>query len=137
MEHQRQAGAKGWLLVYVVGSIPLFVIYSVGLAGWFFDYPAALIAVIFLLLSAPLLLILRRSPQAPKWNITLLWLVAALMTLRAISVFLFPGGEGQMSPEELPGVALTLLGIVSVSVSWAAIWTQYFRTSTRVSNTFS
>ena len=33
---------QGWLWVYVIGSIPLMVVYSMGLSGWFFEYPIGL-----------------------------------------------------------------------------------------------
>ena len=139
MEEETAEGIKGWLLVYLIGSIPLLMVYSMGLSGWFFDYPIVLMVVIFLLLAIPLLLILLKSPQAPQWNIAVLWIAAVLMTLRAISVFLFPmASEGQppMSSEELPVVALTLSAIVSISIGWAMVWTKYFKESVRVRNTF-
>ena len=79
-------GIKGWLLVYFLCSIPLLIIYSMGLSGWFFDYPFVLMVVIFLLLAVPLLLILLKSPEAPQWNIAALWIIVVLMTLRSISV---------------------------------------------------
>ena len=62
-------GVKGWLLVYFICSIPLLMVYSMGLSGWFFDYPLALMVVIFLSLALPLVLILLKSPRAPHWNI--------------------------------------------------------------------
>ena len=140
MEGKRLEGKNGWLLVYFICSIPLLMVYSMGLSGWFFDYPFVLMLVIFLLLAIPLLLILLKSPKAPQWNIAMLWIVAVLMTLRSLSVFLFPmASEGQppLSSEELPVVILTLLGIVSLSLGWAMIWTKYFKDSVRVRNTFS
>ncbi len=130
-------GVKGWLLVYLICSIPLLMFYSMGLSGWFFDYPFVLMVVIFLLLAVPLLLILLRSPKAPRWNIAVLWIVAVLMTLRSISVFLMPVSGEEMSREELLVVVVTLSGIVSVSLGWAIVWTKYFKESVRVRNTFS
>ncbi len=140
MEGKRLEGMQGWLWVYVIGSIPLIVVYSMGLSGWFFEYPIGLMLAIFLVLAIPLLLLLLKSPRAPRWNIATLWTVAVLMTLRAVSVFVFPmadEGEPPMSSEELPGVVLTLSVIVSVTLGWAMVWTKYFKSSVRVRNTFA
>lgn len=128
-------GIKGWLLVYFIGSIPLLMMYSMGLSGWFFEYPFGLMVAIFLVLAIPLLLILLKSPKAPRWNITLWWIVVVLMTLRSISVFLEPGGK-EMSSEEMLSVARALSVIVSISIGWAVVWTKYLKKSVRVRNTF-
>lgn len=80
-----------------------------------------------------------KFPQAPLWNIAALWIAVVLMVLRSMRVFVFPmASEGQppLSGEELPGVRLTLSGIVSVSLGWAMSWTKYFNESVRVTNTF-
>ena len=136
MERDMTEGIRGWLLVYLVGSILLLMLYSMGLAGWFFDYPVVLMIAIFLILALPLLLILLKRPIAPLWNIAELWIIVILMALRSTSVFLMPVSGEEMSSEEIPLVVLTLLGIVSVSVGWALTWTKYFRISVRVRNTF-
>ena len=136
MERDMTEGIRGWLLVYLVGSILLLMLYSMGLAGWFFDYPVVLMIAIFLILALPLLLILLKRPIAPLWNIAVLWIIVILMALRSTSVFLMPVSGEEMSSEEIPLVVLTLLGIVSVSVGWALTWTKYFRISVRVRNTF-
>jgi len=128
-------GIKGWLLVYLIGSIPLLTMYSMGLSGWFFEYPFILMVTIFLVLAIPLWLIILKSPKAPQWNISMWWTVVVLMTLRSISVFLEPGGK-EMNIMEMLSVALTLLVIVSISLVWAIIWTKYFKKSIRVRNTF-
>ena len=128
-------GIKGWLLVYIIGSIPLLMVYSMGLSGWFFEYPFILMVAIFLVLAIPLLLILLKFPKAPRWNISMWWIIVVLMTLRSISVFLEPGGK-EMNIIEMLSVALTLLIIVSISLVWAIIWTKYFKKSIRVRNTF-
>ena len=47
-------GASGWLLVYVIGSVPLTLFYATGLAGRFFEYHPGSIVVIFCVLAAPL-----------------------------------------------------------------------------------
>ena len=132
----RPEGIKGWLLVYVSGSIPLLMVYSMGLSGWFFEYPIVLMATIFLLFASPLLLILLRHSKAPLWNIAALWTLVILMALRSISVFLLPVSGEEMNSEELPVVVMMLSGIVSISIGWALVWTMYFRESVRVRNTF-
>ena len=137
MEQDSVEGIRGWLSVYLICSIPLLMVYSMGLSGWFFDYPFVLMVVIFLLLAVPLLLVLLKSPKAPRWNIALLWIVAVLMTLRSISVVLMPVSGEEMSREELLVVVVTLSAIVSVSLGWAIVWTKYFKESVRVRNTFS
>ena len=123
-------GIKGWLLVYLIGSIPLLIMYSMGLSGWFFEYPFILMVTIFLVLTIPLCLIILKSPKAPQWNISMWWTIVVLM-----SVFLEPGGK-EMSIKEMLSVALTLLVIVSISLVWAIIWTKYFKKSIKVRNTF-
>ncbi len=112
------------------------MVYSMGLSGWFFEYPIVLMVTIFLLLASPLLLILLRHPIAPLWNIAVLWILVILMALRSISVFLLPVSGEEMSSEELPVVVMMLSGIVSISIGWAMVWTKYFRESVRVRNTF-
>ncbi len=132
-------GVAGWLLVYIVGSIPILTVYSMGLSGWFFEYPIVLMLAIFIVLAIPLLLILMKSPRAPRWNITALWTAAVLMTLRSISVIVFPmSGEDDppLRGEELLAVVQTLSVIVAVSLGWALAWTLYFKKSVRVGNTF-
>ncbi len=130
----------GWLLVYVIGSIPLTLFYSAGLSGWFFDYPVLLMAVIFLALASPLLLIVLKSPRAPKWNIAVLWVASILITLRIVYGVLFHRimeGQPRLSSEELLVALPILLGIVIFSLGWAIVWTKYFKNSVRVRNTFS
>ena len=132
-------GIRGWLLVYVIGSIPMAAFYSMGLSGWFFEYPIPLMVLIFLCLAAPLALILLKSPRAPRWNVTMLWATAILMTLRALNVVLWPlDGEEHPPPrgEELAAVISTLSGIVAIAAGWTVIWTRYFNASARVRNTF-
>ena len=132
-------GIGGWLLVYMVGSIPLLLMYSMGLSGWFFEYPLVLMVGIFGILAIPLLLILMRSHRAPRWNIALLWIMVAMMTLRAVSIVLIEPliFEGQpMSSADLPGVLSPLSVIVGIAIAWATAWTTYFRRSVRVRSTF-
>lgn len=133
-------GIGGWLWTYLIGSVPLTAIYSIGLSGWFVDYPIGLMVVIFLLLATPLALIPLKFQRAPQWNISALWIIVALMTLRSVNVFLLPyGNEGQppLEGKELLATVLTLSAIISVSLGWAIIWTRYFMQSVRVKNTFS
>ena len=133
-------GTGGWLWIYLVGSVLLTTINSMGLSGWFFDYPVPLMVVIFLLLASPLALIPLKSRRAPQWNIAVLWIVVALMTLRSLNVFVLPldsEGQAPLRGEELVATALTLSTIVSVSLGWAIVWTRYFTQLVRVKNTFS
>ena len=135
MERDSRKGIKGWLLVYLISSIPLLIMYSMGLSGWFFEYPFILMVTIFLVLTIPLCLIILKSPKAPQWNISMWWTIVVLMTLRSISVFLEPGGK-EMSLNEMLSLSLTLLFILSISLVWTILWTKYFNKSIRVKNTF-
>lgn len=140
MEKNAPEGIGGWLLVYVIASLPPMGVYSMGLSGWFFEYPPLLIAAIFCALAVPLALILFKSPAAPRWNIRLLWILVVLMAARSVSVFLFPmadDGEPPLSGEALWGVVAILSGIVGFALAWAIVWTKYFWESARVRNTFS
>ena len=139
MKRNNTEGIGGWIVVYIIGSIPLLTACSMGLAGWFFEYPIGLMLAIFILLAIPLLLVLRKSPKAPRWNIAAMWIMAALMILRSTSVILFPMSADDAPPlrgDELRAVAQPLGVIVSVALGWATVWTRYFRNSARVSNTF-
>ena len=140
METGGVQGVGGWLLVYVIVSIPLMLFYSAGLSGWFFDYPVLLMAVIFLALASPLLLIPLKSPRALRWNIAALWTASILITLRIVYGVLFQrmiDGEPRLSSEELLAALPILLGIVIFSLGWAVVWTKYLKGSLRVRNTFS
>ncbi len=126
---------RGWILVYLIGSIPILMIYSMALSGWFFEYPFILMVSIFLVLSLPLLLIIIKYPKAPWWNKFMWRSVVILMTLRSISIFLEPNAN-KMTLDEIINLSLTLLSIVSISVIWLIVWTKYFNNSIRVKNTF-
>jgi len=126
---------RGWIVVYLIGSIPILMIYSMALSGWFFEYPFILMVFIFLVLSLPLLLILIKYPKAPWWNILMWRSVVILMTLRSISIFLEPNAN-KMALDEIINLSLTLLSIVSISVIWLIVWTKYFNNSIRVKNMF-
>lgn len=139
MKRNDKEGIGGWIAVYISGSIPLLTVYSMGLSGWFFEYPTGLMLAIFILLAVPLLLVLRKSPKAPQWNIAALWITAALMILRSISVILFPMSSDDAPPlrgDELLAVVQPLAVIVAVALGWAMVWTQYFKNSERVRHTF-
>ena len=126
---------RGWILVYLIGSIPILMIYSMALSGWFFEYPFILMVSIFLVLSLPLLLIIIKYPKAPWWNKFMWRSVVILMTLRSISIFLEPNAN-KMTLDEIINLSLTLLSIVSISVIWLIVWTKYFNNSIRAKNTF-
>tara|TARA_B100002049_G_C15869366_1_gene286810 strand:+ start:184 stop:582 length:399 start_codon:yes stop_codon:yes gene_type:complete len=128
-------GIKGWLWVYLIGSIPILMVYSMALSGWFFEYPFILMVGIFIILASPLVLIITKSSQAPRWNIFMWRTVVVLMTLRSISVFLEPGGK-EMSLNKMLSLSLTLLFILSISLVWTILWTKYFNKSIHVKNTF-
>ena len=128
-------GIKGWLWLYLIGSIPILMVYSMALSGWFFEYPFILMVGIFIILASPLVLIITKSSQAPRWNIFMWRTVVVLMTLRSISVFLEPGGK-KMNLNEMLNLSLTLLFILSISLVWTVLWTKYFNKSIRVKNTF-
>ena len=128
-------GIKGWRWLYLIGSIPILMVYSMALSGWFFEYPFILMVGIFIILASPLVLIITKSSQAPRWNIFMWRTVVVLMTLRSISVFLEPGGK-EMSLNEMLSLSLTLLFILSISLVWTILWTKYFNKSSHVKNTF-
>lgn len=54
MEGDSMEGIKGWLLAYFIGSIPLLMVYAMGLSGWFFEYPFILMVAIFFVLASPI-----------------------------------------------------------------------------------
>ena len=130
-------GIGGWLLMYLIASIPPMMVYAVGLSGAFFDYPPLLMLVGFLFFTVPLWLILWKSPKAPRWNIAMLWIMTSLIALRSVGVFVLPSGSGEPpGSAELLAVVAPLAGIVLFSLGWAVVWTKYFRQSVRVRNTF-
>jgi len=138
MEKNDLRGVGGWLLVYVIGSIPPMMVYAMGLSGFFFDYPFLLMLGLFGVFATPLLLLVLKHPEAPRWNVVVMWAMAVLMTLRALGVVLMPApGEGPMTGSELLGVVGILTAIVGFAWAWAFGWTRYFRNSVRVRNTFS
>jgi hypothetical protein len=124
-------GIKGWLLVYLICSIPLIVFYTGAFSGWVLDYPLWLAIPILTTLAIPLVLILLKSDLAPKWNIIELWVVAVLLPLRIITGIMI-GDMGRVSEFIIPLASVAIFPIV-----WAIIWSQYFIKSVRVRNTFS
>ena len=121
----------GWLLVYLIGSVPLLAFYSLGLSGWFYDYPWILMVTIFVGLSVPLALLILKAPSAPFLNIILLWVGAGLITFRILHAAL------QMDLEELKTEGLILAMIIVVAIVWAIIWTRYFTVSERIAKSYS
>ena len=139
MGAERARGVRGWLLVYLVCSIPVSMFFAAGLSGWFLDYPIGLWLTLFLVLASPLLLIVLRSSAAPRWNIAALWIAAISITVRIVHGVLFQRileGRPRLTGEELADALPLLLGIVFFALGWATAWTKYFRTSRRVGNTF-
>jgi len=122
---------SGWLLVYLVGSALMTLFYATGLAGRFFDYHAAAITGIFLILGTPLLLVVMKVPSAPIWNIASLWVGAGSISLvLLIAAF-------NVDAARLKEVGAMIVLIVIAATTWAAIWTAYFLRSGRVALVFS
>jgi len=129
-------GIGGWLLLYLVASVPLMFLYAVGLSGLFSDYPLVPMIAIFLIFLVPLALLASRSPGAPRWNIGMLWMTAGLMTLRSLAVLISPFLAEGPDLAVLPTISTIVPGVVAFSCGWAIVWTKYFRQSARVRNTF-
>ena len=124
-------GIGGWLLVYLVGSLPVQLFYAAGLSGWFFDYPVGLLATIFLVLAAPLVMVVLKRPAARAWNIAALWVGAGLISLR----ILYGVVLGEVGALTISTVAI-LITIKAFAIAWAMVWTMYFLRSDRVAKTF-
>ncbi|MYF77985.1 MAG: DUF2569 domain-containing protein [Acidobacteria bacterium] len=129
-------GIGGWLLLYLVASVPLMSLYAVGLSGLFSDYPLAPTIAIFVIFLVPLWLLALKSPGAPRWNIGMLWMTAGLMTLRSLAVLISPFLAEGPDSAALPTISTFVPGVVAFSCGWAIVWTKYFRQSARVRNTF-
>ena len=124
-------GIKGWLLVYLIASVPLVAFYAAGLSGWFFNYPIWLFVAIFLVLAVPLVMLVLKVPSAPVWNIAGLWIGAGLISVRVLYGVLLA------DPARLKSHWLTLAVIVSFALAWAIVWTWYLLVSDRVARTFA
>ena len=122
---------NGWLLVYLIGSVPLLLFYSAGLSGWFFDYPIGLFIGIFLVLVVPLVLLVLKVSSAPTWNIALVWAGACLVSLRILSAAMLM--ERALQRAEI----LAFVAIISIAFAWAIVWTRYFLASERVAKIFT
>ncbi len=124
-------GISGWLLVYLVASVPASLFYSVGVAGRFSDYHPGLVAGVFLVLATPLVLLVLEHPSAPAWNIASLWAGAGSVSLIVV--------VGALSTDKtrLAEVRMIATTIVFLSTAWAIAWTAYFLTSKRVAMTFT
>ena len=124
-------GISGWLLVYLIGSVPVTLFYAAGVAGRFFDYHVGGVAGVFLVLATPLLLVALRHASAPAWNIASLWVGAGSISLIVILGAL--SADGVRRGE----VLMNVVAIVCFSMAWAAVWTTYFLTSERVARTLT
>ena len=122
---------SGWLLVYLIGSVPLVFFYSAGLSGWFFDYPVGLFIGILVVLVVPLVLLVFKVPSAPAWNTALLWIGAGLITLRMLY------GLIRMKRALQRAEGLSLAAIVFVALAWALVWTRYFFVSEKIAKIFA
>lgn len=125
-------GIGGWLLVYLIVSVPLLVFCAAALSGWYFDYPMALFVAIFMVLASPLVLLVMEVPSAPAWNIAMLWVGAGLVSLRVLTGVLGADKESLTRP----AVAI-LAATVLIAIAFAAVWTTYFLVSDRVAATFA
>ena len=117
---------KGWLLIYLICSIPILAFYAAGLSGWFFDYPMGLFVGILLVLAVPPILLVLKVPSAPAWNIAGLWIGAGLIVVRILYGVLLMERPLQWSEGRIMGA------IVAVALAWAIAWTWYFLVSGRV-----
>lgn len=121
----------GWLLVYLLGSVPILAFYSAGLSGWFFDYPMPLFIGVFAVLAVPLVMLVLRTPSAPTWNVTMLWVGAGLISLRVVTGILLT------EKTLLRSHWLLFIGVMSVAHIWAFVWTRYFLASKHVAKIFA
>ncbi len=129
---------KGWLLLYLIGSLPLITFCAGGLSGWFYDYPLPLFFGILLVLAVPLVLMVMQYPQAHLVNTGLVWFIAVLLTLRMISPMYWMEGSAALQESERFILAVRMLvGIATVTFTWALIWTLYFLRSERVHELFA
>ena len=124
-------GVGGWLLVYLIASVPVAAFYAMALAGWRLDYPKWLFTILLTLLVAPLVLVIVEAPAAREWNIAVLWAGAGTLAVRIIAG-VRNAEESRLTPPRKR--ALTFIPIAAAA--WAAAWTAYFLVSDRVANTF-
>ena len=110
-----------WLCLYVLGTLPLAFVFAAGLSGWFFDYPLALVTMLFLLFTAPVVCLFFKLAAAPTLNIAGLWTGVVLLTARIIWGIV----TGDI-PDD-PAMLMMLAGFAVGPAIWAAIWTVYFR----------
>lgn len=124
-------GIRGWLLVYLVVSVPVTFFFAAGLAGRFFDYHWGAVAGIFFILTVPLVLLVLRLPSAPMWNIASLWAGTGSISVTLLVAAL------TADETRLREVTATMTIILFASIAWAGIWTMYFLRSDRVATTFA
>ena len=122
---------NGWLVLYLIGSLPVLAFHSAGLAGWFFDYPMPLFLGILITLTIPLWLLLFNVAQAPAWNIAGLWTGALLLVARVAWGWFYADADRLTSD-----AVLTLAGSGVGAIAWATLWTAFFMRSEHVARTF-
>ncbi len=127
-------GIKGWLLIYLICSVPVLAFYAAGLSGWFFDYPMGLFVGIFLVLAVPLVLLVLKVPFAPAWNIAGLWVGAGLISIRILHPVVL---ADEAALARILEEVTTLASIVSFAIACAVVWTMYFLNSQRVAKIFA
>ena len=116
----------GWMYIYALGSIPVMLFYAAGLSGWFYDYPMPLFVSLTVIFLIPVALLFLKLPNAPVWNVALVWTTAVLLTTRIMHGIV----QGDI-PIERTEVTM-LVSFVAFAVAWAGVWTAYFLKSTRV-----
>ncbi len=132
-------GLGGWLMFYIIFSIPVLLFYSAGLSGWFFEYPLILLFAIFTISITPIVLILMKSSKAIYWNIFMSRVMTALLLLRifyGLIVYRIIGQQPPMNSIELVKALPMLVSIIVLALGWASLWIKYFQTSKRIKNTF-
>jgi hypothetical protein len=122
-------GIGGWLLVYLIGSVPVTLFYAAGVAGRFFDYHLGVVAGVFLVLATPLALVVLKLASAPVWHIASLWVGTGSISLIVIA------GALSADKARLGEIRTTMVAIICLSLIWAVVWTTFFLTYERVART--
>lgn len=91
------------------------ILYRSIFRGFFFDYLIWLVIPILVVLAVPIVLILLKSDQAPKWNVVELLVVAILFPLRILTGVIM--GDMRRAREFI----IPLTSIVIFPVVWAII----------------
>ena len=122
---------NGWLVLYLIGSLPVLAFHGAGLAGWFFDYPMPLFLDILITLTIPLWLLLFNVAEALAWNIAGLWTGALLLFARVAWGWFYADADRLTSD-----AVLTLAGSGVGAIAWATLWAAFFMLSEQVARTF-